>query len=263
MIKLKRLGYFSAVFGREAARLCHPELFPKVIHIFWAQGPKDAPELVKMCIASWRQHNPGWRINLLSAVEAEEILPRASMSQGLSIAAYSDILRVRLLHEHGGVWADATCYCAKPLDDWLPWLLSQSDFFAFTRPAYDRPLASWFLASQPNGTIISIFDNEIAAYIRNLTAPPRAYVWLHYLFEVTLLRHRVLRRAWRQVPSLSATPIHLAQELLIGKRSPDARDLQVLRVLPLHKLTYKKGITKEDAAELLSRFTQQPVEKPQ
>ncbi len=157
----------------------------------------------------------------------------------------------------------STCYCAKPLDDWLPWLLSQSDFFAFTRPAYDRPLASWFLASQPNGTIISIFDNEIAAYIRNLTAPPRAYVWLHYLFEVTLLRHRVLRRAWRQVPSLSATPIHLAQELLIGKRSPDARDLQVLRVLPLHKLTYKKGITKEDAAELLSRFTQQPVEKPQ
>jgi hypothetical protein len=56
---------------------------------------------------------------------------------------------MELLRRHGGVWADATCYCLQPLAEWLPSKLAPAGFFAFDRPAPDRMLASWFLAAQP------------------------------------------------------------------------------------------------------------------
>lgn len=256
ILKLKRLGRFAAVFGREAAPLHEPGRLPRVIHMFWDQGFKNAPPLIQRCVASWQDQNSGWQLNLLSAAEAEAILPRATLPAGSSIAAYADMLRVRLLRSQGGVWADATCYCSAPLDGWLPWVMAQSDFFAFARPAYDRPLANWFLASQPDGRIVTHFDDAIAAYIGGLRAPPRAYVWPHYLFEAKLLQSRSLRRAWTHVPSLSATPIHLAQTVLVAGRAPTAEELHVLSAVPLHKLTYKKDVTDLDVAKLLDAIAQ-------
>ena len=250
-LKLKRLGRFAAVFGREAAPLHEPSRLPRIIHMFWDQGFENAPPLIQRCVASWHDQNPGWRLNLLGAAEAEAILPRSTLPAGSTVQSYTDMLRVRLLRSQGGVWADATCHCSAPLDSWLPWVMSQSDFFAFARPAYDRPLASWFLASQPDGRIVTRFDDAIAAYVGGLRAPPRAYLWLHYLFEANLWQSRCLRRAWTHVPSLSATPIHLAQTILVAGRAPTAEELHVLSAVPLHKLTYKKGVTDANVARLL------------
>jgi hypothetical protein len=250
--KLKRLGRFAAIFGREAAPLGQPGHMPRIIHIFWDQGFENAPPLVQRCVSSWHDQNPRWRLNLLSSTEAEVILPRSSLPAGCTVQAYADMLRLRLLRAQGGVWADATCYCSKSLDGWLPWMMAQSDFFAFARPAYDRPLANWFLASQPNGRIVTRFHNDATAYLMRLHAPPRAYVWPHYLFEANLWQSRSLRQAWKNVPSLSATPIHLAQNILIAGREPTLEEINVLSAVPLHKLTYKKGVTDEAVAVLLS-----------
>ena len=255
-LKLKRLGRFAALFGREAAPLCRPGRLPRVIHMFWDQGFENAPPLIQRCVESWRQQNPGWRLNLLGAAEAESILPRDILPDRSLIASYADVLRVRLLRSEGGVWADATCYCNKSLDSWLPWVMAQSDFFAFARPGYDRALSSWFLASQPEGRIITRFDEDIAAYIGRLRAPPRAYFWLHYLFEANLRWSRTFRHTWGHVPSLSATPIHLAQTLLVAEINPTAEELQVLATVPLHKLTYKKGVTDARVAALLDAIEQ-------
>lgn len=35
-------------------------MIPKVIHCFWAQGPKT--KLAEKCLASWRKYAPGWEI---------------------------------------------------------------------------------------------------------------------------------------------------------------------------------------------------------
>ena len=60
----------------------------------------------------------------------------------------ANVLRMELLARHGGVWVDATCFCVRPLDEWLPAQMS-SGFFAFARPARSRLLANWFLAARP------------------------------------------------------------------------------------------------------------------
>lgn len=46
---------------------------------------------------------------------------------------FSDILRYCLLSQHGGLWLDATFFCAHPLDDYLDMPL-----FTIKRPGYDH-----------------------------------------------------------------------------------------------------------------------------
>ncbi len=62
-------------------------------------------------------------------------------------------IRINLLAKYGVVWADATCYCCKPLDDWLDNYVA-SGFFAFRNPGNDKPISSWFLASAKNCKLI-------------------------------------------------------------------------------------------------------------
>ena len=73
--------------------------------------------------------------------------------KNIPIQALSDIVRINLLADYGGVWVDATCVCVKPLNIWLPQLMNQG-FFAFSKPANDRELSSWFLASEKHGYIV-------------------------------------------------------------------------------------------------------------
>ena len=57
-----------------------------------------------------------------------------------------------MLRQHGGVWADATSFCLRPLDDWLNAAYA-AGFFAFRNPAKDRMMANWFIASEPDNAL--------------------------------------------------------------------------------------------------------------
>jgi hypothetical protein len=128
---------------------------PRRIWIFWAQGLDQMPPVPRACIESWSQHNPDWDIKILTGKSlCEWADPRLCLPYTQSQRPYrvSELARLNLLAEHGGVWVDATCYCMKPLDEWLPGCLG-SGFFAFDRPGRDRLMSSWFLASSPKGYI--------------------------------------------------------------------------------------------------------------
>jgi mannosyltransferase OCH1-like enzyme len=45
------------------------------------------------------------------------------------------LARLCLLRTHGGVWVDATVFCRRPLDEWLP-EHAASGFFAFANPVW-------------------------------------------------------------------------------------------------------------------------------
>ena len=97
---------------------------PKVIWSLWLQGLEEAPDLVRACLASWTNRNPGWVHHLLTRDTLPLFLPEARnegslLARDLPPAALSDVVRVGLLSRFGGVWVDATCYCLHPLDDWL------------------------------------------------------------------------------------------------------------------------------------------------
>ena len=130
----------------------------KVIWSCWFQKRDQAPELVRKCLQSWEDHNPGWEVRVLDAETVCRYVDLRShidlSRQTLIAASLSNIVRILLLHEYGGVWADATTLCNVPLDDWLP-LAANTGFFAFARPGEDRLLSSWFLAAEPGNPLVA------------------------------------------------------------------------------------------------------------
>lgn len=222
----------------------HPEGaagLPRIIWTFWLQGWDDAPQIVRRCHQSWRQLNPEWDIRALDSRTVAQHLDLAAVlgANRASPQAISDILRMNLLADHGGVWVDATVFCCQPLDSWL-WSALAAGFFAFTNPGPDRLIASWFLASQPGNPLTCAWRDAVNRYWsehefqtyrhrrlekrlgkilgRNprlaqlwLSAPIRQglklhpYFWLHYLFAQTVRLNGEAQAAWAKAGKRNAS----------------------------------------------------------
>lgn len=140
---------------------------PKIIWFLWFQGLKKAPYVVKKCLASWKIHNPEWKVIFLSEKSIKEYINLEEIMgenyQYASKQALSDIIRINLLKKYGGVWVDSTCFCCKPLDSWLNNYMT-TDFFAFYRPNIDKPISSWFLVSYLDSQLTSKYCEETNLY---------------------------------------------------------------------------------------------------
>lgn len=107
-----------------------PPIIPKIIWIYWHSSLEVAPDVVQLSVKSWRDFNPGWTVNFITSDTVNEHVTIYSPDTPRKIQWHADVIRVALLSKYGGVWADATSLCLKPLDDWLPQLL-ETGFFAF------------------------------------------------------------------------------------------------------------------------------------
>lgn len=131
----------------------------KTIWINWFQGWDNAPEISKKCVESWKYYNPGWEVVLLDKDTYRNYTDFESRLPGLNTnnISLSDILRVSLLKENGGVWADSTLWCNKPLDDWIH---EYDDSFLFTRA--DDIANNWFMMAKPDSYLFnSMYENTI------------------------------------------------------------------------------------------------------
>src|SRR5579862_9072654 len=107
---------------------------PRIIWMLWLQGWDKAPEVAQACRTTWEERNPGWEVRALSNVsllEQVDVMERFDNLAGRWVRAehFADLARLALLERHGGVWVDATAYCARPLDEWLDGYTTEG-FFA-------------------------------------------------------------------------------------------------------------------------------------
>jgi len=188
--------------------------------MYWAQGWDRAPEIVKACQASWIAQNPGWEVMALDAETAVAYVNLSDLFRGkdIGLAHQADVLRLNLLSRYGGVWVDATTVCAKPLDHWLPPLM-QSGFFAFARPRPDRLIANWFLASEPNGAIVSRWRDLAHRYWREVQSADH-YFWCHYLFAHACRHDPTFAAGWAVTPQISAYACLQAQPMSLPTQPP-------------------------------------------
>jgi hypothetical protein len=180
---------------------------PRTVWTLWLQGWSNAPPMVAACLRTWRAHNPTWTVRSLAAEDLPALLDgdptwNVIQSRALSPPHQADLVRIGLLRRYGGVWADATCYCLKPLDAWLP-EAAATGFFAFDRPAEDRMVANWFIASTLDHHITERWHADAVAYWRD-RAEPHTYYWMHHLFGEAYREDALLRRLWDTTPKLPA-----------------------------------------------------------
>ncbi len=100
----------------EASDVDDKALIP--VWCFWAQGERKLPEVVKICVASQRKYfiDKKYSYHFLSMQNIDSYIKIPSIyyerlnNNELSYTHFSDILRVELLKEYGGIWIDASFY---------------------------------------------------------------------------------------------------------------------------------------------------------
>ena len=89
------------------------------IWIFWWQGLETAPDLVKACISSVKKHSGEHEIiiiteaNVKDYVTIPDYIYKKIEEKKITLTQFSDILRVNLLYDYGGIWLDSTIYMTK------------------------------------------------------------------------------------------------------------------------------------------------------
>ena len=205
-----------------------PRAIPHTIWIYWDTGEASAPPLVQACIASWREKNPGWTVTVLDRDSAPGLSELPMAPGDIAVQSYADLLRLRLLTRFGGVWVDATTFCLRPLDHWLP-MLAQSGFFAFTWTAADRwfiwpnvprKITNWFLASEPGGAVITAWEARSLAYWKGRRVP-HVYYWPHLMWDFMTLTNWKFRRGAAALPQIGCFGPHLVHDHVQNGSDPD------------------------------------------
>ena len=92
-------------------------MIPRVFHQIWL-GEEPFPYEAER--AGWRRFHPDWELRLWQEADLPADLELAEAANRLrQPAERADILRLELLHRHGGVYLDADFECLKPIDPLL------------------------------------------------------------------------------------------------------------------------------------------------
>jgi hypothetical protein len=213
----------------------------KTIYVAWFQGFEKAPDIVKQSINSWKQHNPDWTIIFL---DNSNLSNYVNLNESMNISkkiltpqARSDIVRLCLLKTYGGLWVDATTFCNKPLDEWLPNYI-QEGFFGFHKPAPDKLISSWFLYAEKDNYIINKWWESVIEYYLHRKSP-HTYYWVHSLFGQCYKNDTMFKEIWDKVPKLSANGPHTIINKMFNPINPKIKEHIDKKATPLYKLTHR------------------------
>lgn len=137
----------------------------------WFQGEKNAPECVKSCFKSMRKFIRNQLVVIDNATLSDWIkLPDyiiEKRKQGkIGDAHFSDICRVELLYQHGGLWFDATDFVTSSIPDDI----MESDFYVYLTGA-NKMFSGWysfiqncFIRSKKHDPLLGIWRKAIHEY---------------------------------------------------------------------------------------------------
>lgn len=125
----------------------------KTLWSFW-DGKDDS--LIRKCQTSWKKHLPNWDIRLLNSKDLNlySIIKPQSFEQ-LSLTTQSDVVRLSLLYEYGGLWLDASVFLNGNLD-----FLDRYRAYDYhgIRHKKNSYIESWFLyAPKPKNDLIHMW----------------------------------------------------------------------------------------------------------
>ena len=181
----------------------------KTIWLLWLQGWDTAPWLVKQVAESWEINNPDWNIEYVTLDNLHKYVHDIDYiydeTKKIESPAKSDIIRLSLLKNHGGVWADATMLCMQPLSTWAEEAVKCAGLWMYHgngggMDAKDGP-ASWFIVSEKDSLIVSKWKNACDEYWKNRSNAD-SYFWLDGLFRKLFQSDIEFKNKWNLAPHL-------------------------------------------------------------
>lgn len=92
------------------------------VWVLWWQGKDSAPDIVKMCFESIREHIGKRKLvvldqfNYVDYVSIDKKYVDMIREEKITRTQFSDLLRLNLLYQNGGIWLDATYLLTADLD---------------------------------------------------------------------------------------------------------------------------------------------------
>jgi hypothetical protein len=165
------IGFIISVLSLIFKKAPNYNLVPKKIWTYWDNPDKPVqtiPKSVKLCMDSWAKHNPDYEITLLTRANykgfitiPEEIRNNSHFND--SPARFSDLVRLYVLEEHGGIWIDASVLVKEPFNKWLfPKYAEFAGYYmgSITEDPKSPALESWFLAANRGSKFIKLWKKE-------------------------------------------------------------------------------------------------------
>jgi len=119
----KKYSKYLSVFKIENKDFLQNNIESSVpIWIMWWQGEKQQPLIVKECIKSIKKHNGQHKVIIIDKMNISEFINFPSyilekVEKGIiSLTELSDITRIGLLKEYGGIWIDSTIFVNDDID---------------------------------------------------------------------------------------------------------------------------------------------------
>lgn len=151
----QNLAFFKQVFERNIEFLKEPHTgtrIPKVIHFIW-MGPKPFPRDSVENVRTWIAHHPDWTFKFWT--DRDRPLPHPKMEKKMiqdfnflelrkffydsdNFGEKSDLLRLEILFQEGGIYADHDVKCIKSFDE----LNSSFDLYCGMEVPYKTSLYS-------------------------------------------------------------------------------------------------------------------------
>ena len=101
---------------------------PKVIHYCWF-GKGEMPALAKKCIKSWKKYCPDYQI-ICHNEENFDLTQNRYMREAYEAGKWafvSDVARLKIIYDNGGIYLDTDVELIKPIDD----LVEKGAFMGF------------------------------------------------------------------------------------------------------------------------------------
>lgn len=184
-------------------------MLDKNIFILWLQGWDNVPWLVKQVSESWQINNPDWKIHHIDFDNLKNYVTDIDYiydeSKHITPQAKSDIIRLSLLKNHGGVWADATMLCMQPLNHWVFDAVEFSKLWMYhgQTAGMDKEVApaSWFIISEKNEHMITKWKEACDIYWSQ-RSHAHTYGWIDELFRDLFYSDEKFHDLWLQAPYL-------------------------------------------------------------
>lgn len=104
------------------------------VWFIWWQGEEAMPAIVKICYQTLKKYSNGHKINLITKdnfhdfISIPDYILKKLNNKQLSITHFSDLFRMCLLYQYGGLWLDSTVLLTGPLQP-FPQICSHLGFW--------------------------------------------------------------------------------------------------------------------------------------
>ena len=185
---------------------------PKAFSI-WLQGGQDAPETVKAC---WRSARKNCQLELVVLdsesvfdwIELPDFIVRKWREGRMKPAHFTDICRIELLYQYGGLWLDATDLVPAPIPSWImdePFFVYVTESNIFGSYAY---IQNCFIRGERGNFLLEAWRSAVFDYWS------REDCAIEYFTHQLILRHVVKtdRKAieeFSRMPKVDQAPTHI------------------------------------------------------